>query len=227
MKAVALLGGPQGQWPQNIKEIFKRAHEEKKLVFSSDRGTFILKQWGLIPDVAVGDFDSIKNSEKKRTLDKIADVRFSNPVKDYTDSEQLFLTAFQDYQVEQLEIYGATGGRIDHLLVNLFAFLHSPLKSYLNKVKLIDKQNLIYFCRAGITEIPYKKEYPYIGFGNLTAIEDSEISGARYDLQEFSSNVPQMFSSNEFLSSKSPIRVSMKKGIVVVIYSRDEDRFFK
>lgn len=227
MKALALLGGPQDQWPQNIKEIFKAAKKRQNLIFSGDRGTVILKQWGLTPDVAVGDFDSIKKNEKKRTLEKIPDVRFSNPIKDYTDSEQLFLTALQDYQVDTLEIYGATGGRIDHLLVNLFTFLRPPLKKYLKNVQIVDKQNRIYFCSNGVTEFLYKKEYSYIGFGNLTSIEDFTIKGAQYNLENFSSKIPQLFSSNEFLPSKKAITISIKEGVVIVIYCRDENRFFE
>ncbi|QNQ83872.1 thiamine diphosphokinase [Lactobacillus sp. PV037] len=226
MEAIALLGGPREQWPQNIKERFEKARKKNKLIFSSDRGTLILKQWGLTPDVAVGDFDSIKKNEKKRTLESIPDVRFSNPVKDYTDSEQLLVTALQEYQVDNLEIYGATGGRIDHLLVNLFTFLHSPLQEYLDKVSLVDKQNIIYFCKTGKMQFPYQEGYNYIGFGNLTPVEDFEIKDARYELSDFSSKVPQMFSSNEFLRSKKAIKISLKKGIVIAIYSRDEKRFF-
>lgn len=227
MKALALLGGPQMQWPQNIEDTFKTARKDKNLIFSSDRGTLILKQWGITPDVAVGDFDSIKKNEKKRTLDGIADVRFSNPIKDYTDSEQLFLAALQDYQVDTLEVYGATGGRIDHLLVNLFTFLHLPLRNYLKKVSLIDKQNLISFCSKGVTKFPYRTEYSYIGFGNITTIESFNIKHARYELKNFSSEIPQMFSSNEFLPSKKAIEISIKRGIAIAVYSRDVNRFFK
>ena len=223
MQAIALLGGPSEEWPENIEQVFRDAGKEKRLIFASDRGTLFLKRWGIKPDVAVGDFDSLQKDEKL-VLNGINDVRYSQPVKDYTDSEQLFLTALADYRVEQLSIYGATGGRLDHFFVNIFTFLKPELRQYLEKVELVDKQNILKFYHAGKHQIQYRKSYNYIGFGNLEKIKNFSILDAKYELDNFSCDYPTFFSSNEFINKKS-FWIKSESGIVLAIYSKDIDRF--
>lgn len=223
MQAVALLGGPSEQWPENIEQVFRDAKKNKKLIFASDRGTLFLKRWGIEPNVAVGDFDSLLKSEKN-ILKGIKDVRYSQPVKDYTDSEQLFLTALKDYRVNQLNIYGATGGRLDHFFVNIFTFLKPELRRNLHKIELIDKQNILKFYNPGKHKVEYCEGYNYIGFGNLEKIKDFSILDARYELHNFSCDYPTFFSSNEFID-KRPFWIESKAGIILAIYSKDLNRF--
>lgn len=223
MQAIALLGGPSEEWPEDIEQVFRDARKENRLIFASDRGTLFLKRWDIEPDVAVGDFDSLQENEKM-ILNGISDVRYSQPVKDYTDSEQLFLTALADYQVDRLVIYGATGGRLDHFFVNIFTFLKSELRQYLEKVELVDKQNILKFYHPGRHQIGYREGYNYIGFGNLEKIKSFSILAARYELNNFSCDYPTFFSSNEFIDKKS-FWIENENGIILAIYSKDLDRF--
>lgn len=224
MRAVALLGGPSENWPRDLEDIIKKAKRAGDLIIASDRGSLFLKRWQITPDVAVGDFDSLKASEKKAALKGISDLRYSQTVKDYTDSEQLFLTALVDYQVDCLVVYGATGGRLDHFMVNIFTFLKPKLRKYLNKVEIIDKQNLLKLYGSGKHKIEFKKGYQYIGFGNLEEVKNFTIRKARYELENFSSTYPTFFSSNEFVAGK-PFWISSQAGIVLAIYSKDIQRF--
>lgn len=223
MRAIALLGGPSEEWPEDIEQVFRNAKKEHRLIFASDRGTLFLKRWGIEPDVAVGDFDSLLENEKM-ILNGINDVRYSQPVKDYTDSEQLFLTALADYQVDRLFVYGATGGRLDHFFVNIFTFLKPELRQYLEKVELVDKQNILKFYHSGRHQIGYREGYNYIGFGNLEKIKNFSILDARYELNNFSCDYPTFFSSNEFIDKKS-FWIENENGIILAIYSKDLDRF--
>lgn len=56
MKAYALLGGPTDLWPKDIKEKLANAD----LIIGVDRGALFLEELGIIPDVAVGDYDSLQ-----------------------------------------------------------------------------------------------------------------------------------------------------------------------
>ena len=62
MEAYALLGGPTDLWPVNIKEILKDARKTNNLIVGVDRGSLYLEELGITPDVALGDFDSLKKS---------------------------------------------------------------------------------------------------------------------------------------------------------------------
>ena len=73
--------------------------------------------------------------------------------------------------------------------------------------------------------IERKEEYPYIGFALLSATEDFNIIGARYDLKNYSGKDPRVFSSNEFLPNSDSFKITFKQGLIVAIYSKDINRF--
>lgn len=225
MKAYALLGGPINLWPQNIRQTLQKAKQDNDLVVGVDRGALFLEELGITPDLAIGDFDSLKKADLNKIENSVADIRYSNPVKDWTDSELMLRTVFNDYAADSLIILGATGGRIDHFLINLLMLLNPDVRQFVNKVAIVDQQNWIKFFDAGKHGIPKKAEYPYIGFAALTAIEDFNIINARYELHNYSGDYPRVFSSNEFLSDTQQFEITLKKGIIAAIYSKDINRF--
>lgn len=224
MKAIAVLGGPISNWPVDIKEKIKEAQASGTMIAASDRGSLFLLELGIIPNLAVGDFDSLKKAELSKIEEKVEDIRYAKPEKNETDSEQLFLTLFEDYQVDQVDLYGATGGRLDHFFVNVLTFLNAPLHKYKSQVRMIDQQNLILFLKPGQNQLFPISTYPYLGIGNLTSVKNLNIYNAKYPLAHFSSRIPRMFSSNEFIK-QNKIKVTFDEGDVIAIYSRDKDRF--
>lgn len=225
MKAYALLGGPTDLWPDNIKEKFESAKKANDLIVGVDRGSLYLEELGIIPDLALGDFDSLKKADLARIESNIKDIRYSNPVKDLTDSELMLHTVFDDYQIESLAIFGATGGRIDHFLINLLMLLDPSLRQFAERMAIIDKQNKIIFFNSGHHIVKKESDYPYIGFAALTAIKDFNILHARYELHHYSGDYPRVFSSNEFLPNTSKFEIDFEKGMLAAIYSKDVNRF--
>lgn len=225
MKAYALLGAPEENWLHNIREIFLEARKAGNLIIGVDRGSLLLNELGIVPDLAIGDFDSLKKFELAELENSVPDIRYSNPIKDLTDSELMIKVAFEDYQVEDLTILGATGGRIDHYLVNLLMMLRPSVRKFIEKVTLIDKQNEIRFYNPGKHLIKKAPEYFYFGIWNLTPVKNLNILKARYELKNFSSDYQQVFSSNEFRRDQSFFELDFEKGIVAVIFSKDIDRF--
>lgn len=221
MRAVALLGGPQENWPLNLKNELKKAD----LIFGVDRGSLLLEELGIIPDVAIGDFDSLRPIELEKIEKTVADIRYSNPIKDLTDSELMIKVAFEDYQVSELVIFGATGGRIDHFLVNLLMILKPEMRKFTEKISIVDKQNYVKFFKPGKHLVNQKKAYPYFGVAAITPVQNLTIENARYLLHNYSVKYPQVFSSNEFLSGQDNFLLKFSDGVVSVIYSKDIDRF--
>lgn len=225
MKAYALLGGPEEEWPQNIKNDFVLAQQKNDLLIGVDRGSLLLEEMGLIPDLAIGDFDSLEKSELAKIDSSVPDIRYSSPIKDATDSELMVKIAFEDYHLDSLTILGATGGRIDHFLVNLFMILNPKINRYAEKITLLDKQNLLNFYIPGQHVINRKAGYNYVGVADLSGVKDLNIEGARYELANYSNSYPLIFGSNEFLPDKDTFEISFKKGTVAIIYSKDINRF--
>lgn len=223
-KAIAVLGGPTENWPPNLKEKLVKAQNSGVMIASSDRGSLFLLELGIIPDLAMGDFDSLRDFELGQIERSVADIRYAPPAKDETDSELLLLTLFEDYEIEQVDLYGATGGRLDHFFVNIFTFLNPPLAKYNDRIRIIDQQNLILFLKPRMNSLFPILSYSYLGLANLTPVKNLNIIGAKYPLKSFNATVPHMFSSNEFIG-QSKIEVSFDKGEVIAIYSCDKNRF--
>ena len=221
MKAIALLGGPKTEWPHNLAIEIKKAQKKGALIMASDRGSLFLLELGITPDVALGDYDSLTFNERKIVESKVKDMRYSNPIKDFTDSEMLFYAAFIDYQVDNLTVYGATGGRLDHFFVNVYAVLKAPFDNFKEKIKFIDKQNIIRFFGEGCHALSYKEDYKYLGIGTLTGAKKFSIKNARYDLQPIDLPLPIIYSSNEYLNRQA-IEISCESGTLIVINSRDK-----
>lgn len=225
MKSFALLGAPKQLWPDDLKDQFLKANRTGDLVIGVDRGSLLLQKMGIKVDVAEGDFDSLKRNELAEIEKNVADIRYSNPEKDWTDAELAIRCAFLDYRVSHLTIFGATGGRLDHFLSNLFMVLKPEFNQFAEKIELIDQQNSIRFYNYGHHVIKKLSTYKYFGVIPLTAVKNLTIAGAKYNLTDFKGINPVSFSSNEFLSDKDHFNLSFKKGTVAVIQSRDVNRF--
>lgn len=221
MKAIALLGGPKEDWPQNLAAKIKKAQKKGTLIMASDRGSLFLLELGIVPDVALGDYDSLSYMERQKVEKEVKDMRYSNPIKNFTDSEMLFYAAFIDYKVDDLTVYGATGGRLDHFFVNMYAILKAPFNRFKEQIKFIDKQNIICFFGKGKHIIAYNPDYKYLGIGALTAVRDLSIKNAKYNLESINLSIPTMYSSNEYLN-KQAIEISCSVGTLIVINGRDK-----
>ncbi len=164
MRVNVLVGGPLEMVPT---ELILQRKDEKWI--GVDRGALRLLRWGIKPVLAIGDFDSVTGDELQGLEGKITRIKTYPPEKDYTDTQLGVKFAIQE-QADEIEIFGATGGRLDHLLANLFLPLQSEFKPYLTRIKIIDCQHVVSDYLPGnytISRLPHKK---YLAFVNLTPV---------------------------------------------------------
>lgn len=209
-----LLGGPRSEWPDCLIS----ADVSGDWV-AADRGAVRLLQMGIVPKLAVGDFDSMTIDERQHILTQLPRVVQVKPEKDDTDTELLLHLVEETYHPDEIEIYGATGGRIDHLLSNIWIFTQERFRQIATKVKIIDRTNVIQFFLPGdhaITRIP---EMTYLGFMNLTPVINLTLYDEKYRLTNWSSHIPFSYSSNEFEGEINHFK--FESGMVAVIQSRD------
>ena len=89
------------------------------------RGAEALSRVGLVPDILVGDMDSITAAPARRLRHGESRWCFSTTAKDETDTEAALRLAV-DRGADDVTVYGALGGpRLDHLVGNLL-LLSSP-----------------------------------------------------------------------------------------------------
>ena len=85
-----------------------------------DAGSLFLLQHQLPLDMVIGDFDSVSPADFQQIEQAAKELIQAPAEKDDTDLELALKTVFERYPQAQARVFGALGGRIDHLLSNLF-----------------------------------------------------------------------------------------------------------
>jgi thiamine pyrophosphokinase len=214
MRVNIMVGGPDSLIP--LSEVHARQNEKWVGV---DIGATRLLNEGITPAVAVGDFDSTNDQQFNRVKKAINDIHLFPPVKDYTDTQLGMKSAIELYNPDQITIFGATGGRLDQYLSNLFLPLEKEFKGYLEKIQFIDKQNIVDYYFPGEYEIKAETGFKYLAFVNLTPVTGLTLVDEKYPLTNWNSSTPFCWSSNEFNGKVN--HFSFQSGIVAVIKSRD------
>lgn len=183
-----------------------------------DGGCLKLLGQGLPLDMAVGDFDSVSETDLNNIKAQAKQVVQSVPEKNDTDLELALKAVFEEDPTARVSVYGAFGGRLDHFLSNIFLPTDPDLAPYMEQIQLVDGQNRLLYRPTGCHEILPDPAMSYVGFmpvggGHL------EITGAKYPLHPENYFLKAMYGSNEFLDQ--PIQVSLDGGYLVIVYSKD------
>jgi thiamine pyrophosphokinase len=209
-----LVGGPVSEWPDDLKN-----GQLTGQWAAADRGALRLLRLGITPVLTVGDFDSLADSERAGVLAKLPEVISAQPEKDETDTELLLATIDARFHPDRIDVYGATGGRLDQLLSNLWIFSQPRFQELATRVRLIDRGNVVSFFLPGRHEIIHEPGMRYLGFMNLTSVTGLSLIDEKYQLRQWSGEVPFSFSSNEFVGEIN--HFSFETGMMMVIQSRD------
>ncbi|HEM4710147.1 TPA: thiamine diphosphokinase [Streptococcus suis] len=194
--------------------------EPADLYVGVDAGSLRLLDHFLPLDWAIGDFDSV-TSEELGQIREMAEWFLRAPVeKDDTDLELALKEIFKAYPQAQVRIYGALGGRMDHMMANLFLAAEPDLAAFMEQIELVDSQNIVRFRPAGQHRLSPIAGMKYISFmpsdqSRLT------IRHAKYPLDASNYFFKKCYSSNEFIDRD--IDIQLDQGYVVLIYSKDKD----
>jgi len=212
-----LLGGPKSEYPDELSKSIKAISGPW---VGADRGSLYLLENGIVPEIAIGDFDSISKKEQKLLQDNVPDFEKFPPEKDDTDSELCLLAAREKFNAQEYYVYGATGGRIDHFLVNLFLPFDPRFLDFYDKLYYKAGSNTVRFFKPGSYTVYHENSMKYIAFVNLGPVTQLNIIDAKYKLADFDADHPVSWSSNEFVGQT--IDFSFRSGIVAVIQSKDK-----
>lgn len=209
-----LVGGPIENWPAELKH-----NKIEGPWIGVDRGSLRLLERGITPIVAVGDYDSLGSQEFDLVKEKVQDIRQAVPEKDETDTELAVTVALREFKVDRLDIYGATGGRLDHFLANLFLVLKDRYRNDAPKIRFIDRSNTISFYLPGEYEIEKETDKRYLAFIPLTPIKHLTLLDEKYRLKDEEIRFPISYASNEFVGDMG--HFSFDSGLMCVIQSKD------
>ncbi|MCF6160100.1 thiamine diphosphokinase [Furfurilactobacillus milii] len=209
-----LVGGPQSEWPDDLV----RGAVSGPWI-GVDRGAIRLLQLGITPLIALGDFDSSTDEEFGRVRKAVSDLRQVGSAKDETDTQMGVSVAMTEFDAHEIFVYGATGGRLDHLLANVFLPLEPRYRAVVNRLTYVDRQNTMRFYVPGTYQLQRELDKRYLAFVTFGPVRQLTLPDERYHLDHADITRPVSFASNEFMGDTASF--SFTSGIVGVIQSRD------
>lgn len=213
MQINILAGGGTAVWPNDLFDL-------PGLWIGADRGAWRLYQHNIPMVMAVGDFDSL-SSDELHVLEshlKANEIIHAKAEKDETDTELALLYA-QAKNPDEINIFGATGGRLDHLLSNLWLLADPTFEKIVEKTNIIDNVNSVSYLKPGLKTVAKIPNAKYLGFMPLNSVSNFKIIDAKYTLDS-TDNIYKMWSSNEFVSNT--VHVSFDTGVIMVTQTRDK-----
>lgn len=185
-----------------------------------DRGVFTLLSMGIKPIYAFGDFDSVSKEELEIVEGEIHHLHKFAPEKDETDLE-LALKWAMTQSAEKINIFGATGGRLDHFFANvqLLSQAFSAMRN--SEISIIDHKNIIFLKGSGTYTLPKLDNKKYISFLPFTStVEQLSLQGFKYSLIDRNISIGSTLCiSNELISNYGTY--SFSNGILIVVRSQD------
>lgn len=195
---------------------FKERLKECDLIICADGGIRHLIEIDVSPDVLIGDFDSCNRELVEQHIMEKTKIYSHNPIKDDTDM-QLCIDYALNNSCDEIVVFAALGGRIDHELSNILGLKYILDKGVIGTI--YSKYNQIFITDSHIRIL--KKDGFKISVIPLTSIaEGVTIKGTYYTLEN--GDLRQGTSlgiSNEFVSDYADVMV--KNGVLLVVISKD------
>ncbi|PAV29957.1 thiamine diphosphokinase [Virgibacillus profundi] len=214
MLSVAIVGnGPIERHPD-----FQEYKNVIDIWIGADRGALTLVTNEIPIEYAVGDFDSINEEEKKVIQQNTNFFKEYPSEKNETDLEIALLKAYE-LDPDEIYLFGVTGGRLDHELINI-QLLSSIVNKGIRGV-IADSLNQLELTTPGMHTINYCEKYPYISFIPFTKeVSGITLSDFYYPLENQTISWGSTLCISNKLLSKSGT-FSYKEGILLLVKSRD------
>ena len=200
MRAILVASSPN--------DSFEKLYQPKPddLIVGVDGGCSKITKYQV--DIAFGDFDSLTVPVNAKKV-----YRYKKE-KDETDLELAVQQMIKMDDIDEIIIYNATGGRLDHFLCNL-----KLLERYVDyNIAIIDEQNKISCLTTGIYNIA-KSNYQY--FSLIPCVDSNvTIKNALYEITNKDVLRTDTYTvSNEFIDGE--VFITVNQGMLYLIESND------
>jgi thiamine pyrophosphokinase len=115
------------------------------LLIAADGGALPLLQLGILPQIVIGDLDSLDEIALATLERERVELRQSPRTKDETDLELALLYAVER-GAQTIDVLGALGGRWDHTVANLTMLAMPELLG--RRVRLLDRDQTLFLVRS-------------------------------------------------------------------------------
>lgn len=206
MKHVAVIS----YFPTGL-EAYQEIIVQSDFIVAVDSGADALMQLGIIPDICIGDFDSV-NAEilakmpKKITLPK---------QKDETDTHAALLYVYDLEPDASVTLFASMTGRVDHQF-GLLALYYRFMKQN-RKLQLMMESGEIRMLKPGVHQFPNQGETYVSLFAYHTDVKGLNLSGMLYPLTDATLPIgSDLGCSNAFVSSH--MEISFTSGTLLIYF---------
>jgi thiamine pyrophosphokinase len=213
VKAIVIAGGNAA--PEDAARL-----SGAEMVIAADSGAEWLDSLGVLPDLLVGDMDSIDRDLLERLAERGVEVETHPAEKDASDVELAVSRAVDRGAGEVLILGGLGGGRLDHELANLLLLVDRRWDAI--QLRIVRGDTTVQVLRGGsrreldgvaghlVTLLPFE--------GDATGVRTD---GLRYPLvRETLQSGCSRGLSNEI--ERTPASVSLEGGTLLIIETRKE-----
>ena len=183
---------------------------------AADSGFDLARKLNIVPDLLVGDLDSLQPSKELEDFPQERIRRYPRE-KDETDAE-LGLQALWDMGFRRVVVAGGGGGRVDHLLglVSLFERGKTPTLWYTSRelIQIVKGSLVVTDCFKGQTV----SFFPLGG-----AVAGMSSSGLKWPLDGLEWNRGEMGLSNVFSEDRCTISVSQGRLLMIRTLIEEDD----
>jgi len=187
------------------KSLAKNLVKSNDLIIATDGSYDKIAKLNIVPDIIMGDLDSISSIPKN--------IRIIKKTNQNESDFEKALIWLKKNNYSEISIVGITGGRTDHLFIN-FALVY----------KYFQELNLTIYANNEIIRILTPDKYMINGEKNdlfsILALPEAKnliIKGAKYSINEKEFEIGSQGLSNEFLSNT--IEISFTSGLIAFIRS--------
>lgn len=186
----------------------KKIIKKTDYLIAADGGVNYLKKLKLMPDIVIGDMDSIKSELFK----EYKSIKYPTK-KDKTDFE-LTIDYCLEKKFREIIIFGVLGDRIDHLMANIFLLAKIQTENPTIKIKVIEGKKEIFILNKEIViNGKIGDEISIIPVGEK--LEDILTDGLEYQLD----NESLLFGSTRGISNvmnKKLVKIKASAGIAMI-----------
>ncbi|BAL80623.1 thiamine pyrophosphokinase [Caldisericum exile AZM16c01] len=212
MKRCLLVGNGAKNPPQFLRDLAKSVD----FVIGVDAGAETLLESGVKVDLAIGDFDSLRN---KDLLKKINHLEYPKE-KDYSDTE-IAVTHALSLGYDEIILTNMLGGRTDHLLFNL-SILYRIFKEG-KSAKILENKEEIYIFNSSI-EVKTDINDIISIFPLLGKISFKDSRGLYYPLTGKSVELGETLTLSNYAVSNS-VFVEIEESIAILILKRAKPKY--
>ena len=222
-----------------LKKNIEKAGRENIRLIAADRGLEFFLDYLILPDVVIGDFDSLSEDGKnflemqnedipyggmlewklQKGEGKVVEVVRLRPEKDDSDTQSAMNYAIQN-GAKEIVILGVTGNRVDHLMANFCLLILAQKQD--TEVALADRYNYMKLIPSGTILKKAEQFGKYVSFfplgGDVTGLT---LEGFKYPLDKYHLTTADsgLTVSNEI--SEEYAKVTYESGTLLMIMSRD------